>query len=166
MPSPTFLHNSRLLLRSPWIAPVNFLSKPQGCRLHGILAKSPRCTTETTSCVFPAQVLFLSRRELRRCIHKSPFTVSVRYKIDQVKTTTRTRSPELDSNVRSPETTPEPQKELPPKTNSGNDSAKNVDILGEGTVSKSEQKKVNWRILLTLVKYIWPKVCMFDLTSY
>jgi hypothetical protein len=31
------------------------------------------------------------------------------------------------------------------------------DILDEKTLSKAEQRKVNWGILKTLVKYIWPK---------
>jgi hypothetical protein len=31
-------------------------------------------------------------------------------------------------------------------------------ILDEKTLSKAEQRKVNWGILKTLVKYIWPKV--------
>jgi len=32
------------------------------------------------------------------------------------------------------------------------------DILEEKELSKAEQRKVNWGILKTLVKYIWPKV--------
>ena len=31
-------------------------------------------------------------------------------------------------------------------------------ILEEKELSKAEQRKVNWGILKTLVKYIWPKV--------
>jgi hypothetical protein len=39
------------------------------------------------------------------------------------------------------------------------------DILEEKELSKAEQRKVNWGILKTLVKYIWPKVsnCVRDL---
>lgn len=33
-----------------------------------------------------------------------------------------------------------------------------ADFLQEGELSKAEQRKVNWGILKTLVKYIWPKV--------
>jgi hypothetical protein len=33
-----------------------------------------------------------------------------------------------------------------------------ADILEEADLSKAEQRKVNWGILKTLVKYIWPKV--------
>ena len=33
-----------------------------------------------------------------------------------------------------------------------------ADILQEAEMSKAEQRKVNWGILMTLVKYIWPKV--------
>jgi len=32
-----------------------------------------------------------------------------------------------------------------------------ADILQESEMSKAEQRKVNWGILMTLVKYIWPK---------
>jgi hypothetical protein len=35
--------------------------------------------------------------------------------------------------------------------------AEKADILDEKTLSKAEQRKVNWGILKTLVKYIWPK---------
>jgi hypothetical protein len=34
------------------------------------------------------------------------------------------------------------------------------DILAEENLSKLEQRKVNWGILMTLVKYIWPKVAL------
>jgi uncharacterized protein YqfB (UPF0267 family) len=33
-----------------------------------------------------------------------------------------------------------------------------ADILQEAEVSKAEQRKINWGILKTLIKYIWPKV--------
>jgi hypothetical protein len=32
------------------------------------------------------------------------------------------------------------------------------DVLAEESLSKAEQRKVNWGIFKTLVKYIWPKV--------
>ena len=37
-----------------------------------------------------------------------------------------------------------------------------ADILEEITLSKAEQRKVNWGILKTLVKYIWPKVHLWS----
>ena len=33
-----------------------------------------------------------------------------------------------------------------------------ADIFQEKDLSKTEQRKVNWGILKTMIKYVWPKV--------
>ena len=72
---------------------------------------------------------------------------------------TRPRPPELDLKAQNSEEMIELQKEQEIKqqqTKSGK--PPKADILEEKEMSKAEQRKVNWGILMTLVKYIWPKV--------
>ena len=71
----------------------------------------------------------------------------------------RPRPPELDLNSQNSAVMSELQKEQEVK-DQGNKSGKppKPDILEEKELSKAEQRKVNWGILKTLVKYIWPKV--------
>ena len=74
----------------------------------------------------------------------------------------RPRPPELDLKAQNSEETIELQKEQEMKQqqkNSGTPSKS--DILEEKDMTKAEQRKVNWGILKTLVKYIWPKVQSF-----
>jgi len=76
---------------------------------------------------------------------------------------TRPRPPELDLKVQHSEEMIELQKEqeiTQQQTKSGK--PPKADILEEKEMSKAEQRKVNWGILMTLVKYIWPKVQSFE----
>jgi hypothetical protein len=76
--------------------------------------------------------------------------------------TLRPRPPELDLKTQDSEAMNEIQKEQETKAKQQK-AGKQVkaDILEETKVlSKAEQRKVNWGILKTLVKYIWPKVLL------
>lgn len=70
----------------------------------------------------------------------------------------RPRPPELDLKAQ-----PEQMNELQQEAEIKEQQKKarepiKADILQEAELSKAEQRKVNWGILKTLVKYIWPKV--------
>jgi hypothetical protein len=71
------------------------------------------------------------------------------------------RPPELDLKSQSSDAMNELQKEQEIKEQAKKSGkppvAEKADILDEKTLSKAEQRKVNWGILKTLVKYIWPK---------
>jgi hypothetical protein len=71
------------------------------------------------------------------------------------------RPPELDLKSQSSDAMNELQKEQEIKEQAQKSGKPPVpeksDILDEKTLSKTEQRKVNWGILKTLVKYIWPK---------
>jgi uncharacterized protein YqfB (UPF0267 family) len=71
----------------------------------------------------------------------------------------RPRPPELDLKAQDAEAVSELQKdqEIKEKEKKAREPIK-ADILQEAEVSKAEQRKINWGILKTLVKYIWPKV--------
>jgi hypothetical protein len=71
------------------------------------------------------------------------------------------RPPELDLKSQSSDAMNELQKEQAIKAQAKKSGKPPVqdksDILDEKTLSKAEQRKVNWGILKTLGKYIWPK---------
>jgi hypothetical protein len=72
---------------------------------------------------------------------------------------TRPRPPELDLKAQNSEEMIELQKEQEIKEQQKKSGkSPKADILEEKEMSKAEQRKVNWGILKTLVKYIWPKV--------
>jgi hypothetical protein len=72
---------------------------------------------------------------------------------------TRPPPPELDLKVQNSEEMIELQKEQEIKEQQKKSGkSPKADILEEKEMSKAEQRKVNWGILKTLVKYIWPKV--------
>jgi hypothetical protein len=75
---------------------------------------------------------------------------------------TRPRPPELDLKAQDAEAVSELQneQEIKVKENKVKEPLK-ADILQEAEVSKAEQRKINWGILKTLVKYIWPKVVYY-----
>ena len=60
----------------------------------------------------------------------------------------KSQDPEATSGLQKDRKITEQQK----KTGNG------PDVLDQTQMSKAEQRKVNWGILKTLVKYIWPKV--------
>jgi len=73
------------------------------------------------------------------------------------------RAPELDLKSQPSEAMSELQKdqeikEQAKKSGKPPVQQKSPDLFDEKTLSKAEQRKVNWGILKTLVKYIWPKV--------
>jgi len=73
------------------------------------------------------------------------------------------RSTKLDLKSQSSETTNKLQKGQEIKEQSSKAGRPSVqdrspNLLDEKTLSKAEQRKINWGILKTLVKYIWPKV--------
>lgn len=88
-----------------------------------------------------------------------PSLVSFRHQSDRVDS--RPRPPEVNLKSQDSEIMNELQKEQGIKKQQGNTrKLPKPDILAERELSKSEQRKVNWGILKTLVKYIWPKVQM------
>ena len=89
-----------------------------------------------------------------------PLAISIRHHSDRVdRGDIRPRPPELDLKSENSAALNELQKEQEIKDQLKK-SAKPAkpDILEEKELSKAEQRKVNWGILMTLVKYIWPKV--------
>ena len=76
---------------------------------------------------------------------------------------TRPRPPELDLKAQDAEAVSELQKEqeIKQKEKKSRESIK-ADLLQEAEVSKAEQREINWGILKTLVKYIWPKVVYYS----
>lgn len=86
-----------------------------------------------------------------------PSPVSFRHHSDRVDN--RPRPPEVGLKSRDSEIMDELKKEQAIKKQQGNTGKPpKPDILAERELSKLEQRKVNWGILKTLVKYIWPKV--------
>jgi len=70
----------------------------------------------------------------------------------------RPRPPELDLKVQNSEAMNEIQQQQEIKAQEEKKTkSQKADILEEANLSKAEQRKVNWGILMTLVKYIWPK---------
>jgi len=114
-----------------------------------------------------------------RSVCHHPSLVTVRYRSDQIdnqshtplvdvksqdpeaqdRGDTRPRPPELDLKAQNSEEMIELQKEQEIKEQQKKSGkSPKADILEEKEMSKMEQRKVNWGILKTLVKYIWPKV--------
>jgi hypothetical protein len=84
----------------------------------------------------------------------------VRYRTDQAEERgeMRPRPPELDLKSQTSEAMNEIQQQQGIKAKEEKKiKAAKTDILEEANLSKAEQRKVNWGILKTLVKYIWPK---------
>ena len=124
------------------------------------------------------RILLRSSLNLRPAYHY-PRPVTTRYRSDQADNQSRTppadvksqdpepqdrgdtrpRPPELDLKAQNSEEMIELQKEQEIKEQQKKSGkSPKADILEEKEMSKAEQRKVNWGILKTLVKYIWPKV--------
>jgi len=97
----------------------------------------------------------------QNCARIIPRSLAIRNYADQPADTSRPRPPELDLKQQSSEEMQELQKEqeIKEKQKQAGQKPAKQDILEESNMSKAEQRKVNWGILKTLVKYIWPKVC-------
>ena len=97
----------------------------------------------------------------QNCPRIIPRSLAIRNYADQPADTSRPRPPELDLKQQSSEEMQELQKEqeIKDKQKQAGQKPAKQDILEESNMSKAEQRKVNWGILKTLVKYIWPKVC-------
>jgi hypothetical protein len=77
----------------------------------------------------------------------------------------RPRPPELDLKSQNSEQMNELQKEQEIKDQKKTGNPPKADILEEADLSKTEQRKVNWGILKTMIKYIWPRVRPLSLTK-
>ena len=89
------------------------------------------------------------------------FPSMARFRADQAEDRgdMRPRPPELDLKSQNSEAMNEiqRQREIKAQETVNNSKQAKSDVLQEETLSKAEQRKVNWGILKTLVKYIWPK---------
>ena len=98
------------------------------------------------------------------CLRILPYKVvapaSQRYQSDR--TDNRPRTPEIVLKARDSEATNvvQQKKEIKDQQKKSNAPAK-TDMLEEKELSKTAQRKVNWGILKTMVKYIWPKVSRY-----
>ena len=91
--------------------------------------------------------------------HTPPVDVETQDSQPQDRSDTRSRPPELDLKDQNSEEMIELQKEQEIKEQQKEyGKPSKADVLEEKEMSKAEQRKVNWGILKTLVKYIWPKV--------
>lgn len=97
---------------------------------------------------------------LRRQLNPHTFPSPVSFRRQSDRADNRPPPPELDLKSQDSEAMNELQKEQEIKKKQENIGGKPAkpDILEEQELSKAEQRKVNWGILKTLVKYIWPKV--------
>lgn len=86
----------------------------------------------------------------------SPTFLATRHHADR--SDNKPSPPELDLKPQNSEEMNELQKEQAIKDQKKTGKLPKADILEEADLSKAEQRKVNWGILKTLVKYIWPKV--------